>query len=100
MRVHELSVIGGNVGGTSLARSLPTERDTAGRGIASIVGAALNNPESGSGVSDRPSMRTNCILSVRDGDDAGATNQTHRRFDGGDAIGIAGTNNAAIGLTA
>ena len=100
LRVHELSVVSGNVGGTGPACSLPTERDAAGGGIASVKGAALNDTESRGAVGYRSSVRTDRILGMRDGHNAGATYESHGRLEGGDAVGIPRANNAAVRLGA
>src|SRR5713226_9801558 len=100
VRVHELAVVRGDVLGTGLARSLPAQRDAARRRIASVEAAALDDAQRRCRIGHRPSMGTDRVLRVRDGHDAGAAGEPDSGLDGGDAVGVGGTDDAAVGLAA
>src|SRR5207245_9851527 len=56
VRVHELRVVGGNIRGTCLARSLPAQRDATRCGIAPVGGEALDDTQCCCRVGYRPFM--------------------------------------------
>ena len=92
----EFSVIGGNDRRARLTCTLPAKRNTAGRGVAAVGGPALNHAQRNSSISNGSPLRTDRVLGMRNWNNAGATDETDGRFDRGDAIGIARTDNAAV----
>src|SRR6202034_4864134 len=94
VRVEELSVVGGDVGRTCEA-PLPAERYTAGRRVATVISAALNDTERHRCVGDRAAMGTYGVPRVRDRHDAGSAGKTDRRLDADHAVGVRGTDDTA-----
>src|SRR6185437_15387510 len=80
--------------------ALPSERDRPGRWIAAVVADALDDTQSHGSIGDGTAMRPDRILGMGDRHHTGATRQTHGRFDTHHAVGIGGTNDAAVGLGA
>ena len=98
VRVHELRVIRGYVRRPGLA--LPAKWHAAGRRIASIKGAALNNAQRRRRICNCASVRTNGVLGMRDGNNACAAGEPNSWFNRCDTVCIPRANDAAIGLAA
>src|SRR5438067_1239477 len=76
VRIDELRVIGGDVRGARLARSLPAERHAAGGRIAMIRGTALRHAQRHGTVGHFAAVRTDRVLRVRDRHYASAAGET------------------------
>src|SRR5206468_198483 len=89
VRVEELRVVG---------EDLVT---VAGRrGVARVGDLARDRAEHRRGVGDGAGVRADCVLRVRDGDDAGTGDQADGWLDAHDAVVVRGAHDGAVGLGA
>ncbi len=95
MRIQELSVISGNISRAGFAGALPTERDTAGRWIAFIKPAALDDTKRYSSIGHCTGMRPDRVLRVGNRHYASPADETHSGLESDYTISVTGTNDAA-----
>ena len=84
VRIEELRVVGRD------ARPSLAHRRRARRRIARVLGAAGNRVQQRRGVRNRPAVRADGVLAVRDRDDARAARESDRRLDADHTVRVPG----------